>query len=162
MAQMQMVIASIYDKYNTVISPKTTDASMEVVDQITSAGPKVLQRKSFLIVESPLLYRVCRAQVGSTIFMYMNKIPMPIHTFHRVLPRDSNVSSQPIPIPEKPYNKLFRHDLHVFLQYNQCSEWWTMLCRVQRRWEKAWSVGRPTMARCPDHDTIKFGYLQLL
>lgn len=41
MAQMQMVVAAIYSKYKTQISPKTTDASMEVVDQITSAGPIV-------------------------------------------------------------------------------------------------------------------------
>jgi hypothetical protein len=41
MAQMQMVIAAIYAKYNTRISPRTTDESMEVVDQITSAGPAV-------------------------------------------------------------------------------------------------------------------------
>jgi hypothetical protein len=41
MAQMQMVIAAIYAKYNTCISPRTTDESMEVVDQITSAGPAV-------------------------------------------------------------------------------------------------------------------------
>jgi len=41
MAQMQMVIAAIYSKYKTTISPKTTDASMEIVDQITSAGPIV-------------------------------------------------------------------------------------------------------------------------
>lgn len=38
---MQMVVAAIYSKYKTQISPKTTDASMEVVDQITSAGPIV-------------------------------------------------------------------------------------------------------------------------
>jgi len=47
MAQMQMVIASIYHQYNTVISPKTTDASLEVGgDQVTSAGPKVLPHKT--------------------------------------------------------------------------------------------------------------------
>ena len=38
---MQMVVATIYSKYKTHISPKTTDESMEVVDQITSAGPIV-------------------------------------------------------------------------------------------------------------------------
>ena len=42
MAQMQMAVASMYYKYRTRISPKTTDSSMEIVDQITSAGPKVL------------------------------------------------------------------------------------------------------------------------
>jgi len=42
MAQMQMVVASIYAKYNTRISPKTSDESLEVVDQITSAGPAVI------------------------------------------------------------------------------------------------------------------------
>jgi hypothetical protein len=41
MAQMQMVVASIYASYHTKISPETTDESMEVVDQITSAGPAV-------------------------------------------------------------------------------------------------------------------------
>lgn len=44
MAQMQMVVASIYAKYTTRISPKTSDESMEVVDQITSAGPAVILR----------------------------------------------------------------------------------------------------------------------
>jgi hypothetical protein len=36
-----MVVASIYFKYKTRVSSKTTDSSMEIVDQITSAGPKV-------------------------------------------------------------------------------------------------------------------------
>jgi hypothetical protein len=44
MAQMQMVIAAIYAEYNTRISSRTTDESMEVVDQITSAGPAVEPR----------------------------------------------------------------------------------------------------------------------
>ena len=41
LAEMQMVVASIYHRYNTRVSAKTTDASMEILDQIGSAGPIV-------------------------------------------------------------------------------------------------------------------------
>ena len=41
MAQMQICLAATYRKYYTRVSPKTTEASMEVDDGISSAGPIV-------------------------------------------------------------------------------------------------------------------------
>jgi len=46
---MQMVLAAIYHKYNTRVSPKTTDESMKVLDQITSAGPEVPSRSHYFL-----------------------------------------------------------------------------------------------------------------
>jgi hypothetical protein len=45
MAQMHINIAAIYHKYITRLSPKMTDAMMEVDDVITSAPPMVLPIK---------------------------------------------------------------------------------------------------------------------
>jgi len=41
MAEMQLLVAAIYNKYLTKVSPKTTDADMEFDDQVTLSGPTV-------------------------------------------------------------------------------------------------------------------------
>jgi hypothetical protein len=40
-AEMQLVVASVYNKYETKRSPRTTDADMELDDQVTLSGPMV-------------------------------------------------------------------------------------------------------------------------
>ena len=50
MAQMQICLAATYRKYYTRISPRTTDAMMEVDDGITSAGPIVCFSNVVLII----------------------------------------------------------------------------------------------------------------
>jgi len=41
MAEMQLLVAAVYNKYVTTISPKTTDADMAFDDQVTLSGPMV-------------------------------------------------------------------------------------------------------------------------
>ena len=41
MAEMQLLVATIYNKYQTKISPRTKDADMELDDQVTLSGPMV-------------------------------------------------------------------------------------------------------------------------
>jgi len=41
MAEMQLLVATIYNKYRTKRSAKTTDADMELDDQVTLSGPMV-------------------------------------------------------------------------------------------------------------------------
>jgi hypothetical protein len=59
MAQMQICLAATYRKYYTRVSPKTTDASMEVDDGISSAGPIVYHQIVILI------YRVIIVSLSS-------------------------------------------------------------------------------------------------
>jgi hypothetical protein len=40
-AEMQLLVASVYNKYETKRSPRTTDADMELDDQVTLSGPMV-------------------------------------------------------------------------------------------------------------------------
>ena len=41
-AEMQLLVASVYNKYETKRSLRTTDADMELDDQVTLSGPMVL------------------------------------------------------------------------------------------------------------------------
>jgi hypothetical protein len=40
-AEMQLLVASVYNKYETKRSARTTDADMELDDQVTLSGPMV-------------------------------------------------------------------------------------------------------------------------
>jgi hypothetical protein len=68
MAQMQIGLAAIYRKYYTRIDPRTTDASMQVDDGITSAGPIVFY------LEMQLIYRVITASLNFMTHM-IREIP---------------------------------------------------------------------------------------
>jgi len=41
MAEMQLLVATIYNKYLTKPSSRTSDADMELDDQVTLSGPMV-------------------------------------------------------------------------------------------------------------------------
>jgi hypothetical protein len=41
MAEMQLLVATIYNKYQTKRSPRTTEADMELFDDVTLSGPMV-------------------------------------------------------------------------------------------------------------------------
>ena len=61
MAQMQICLAATYRKYYTRISPRTTEAMMEVDDGITSAGPLVRSLGDGAnVIGTPLLDRIPR------------------------------------------------------------------------------------------------------
>ena len=52
MAEMQLLVATIYNKYHTKISPRTKAADTELDDQVTLSGPLVTL---FLLSANPLV-----------------------------------------------------------------------------------------------------------
>jgi hypothetical protein len=49
-AEMQLLVAAVYNKYETKRSPRTSDEDMELDDQVTLSGPMV----HLLIIRSNL------------------------------------------------------------------------------------------------------------